>query len=129
MSTESPPPGVVVELQTNRWPFLPRSRTAFATGCIALSKNSLEKLPSGRLGDGTMKNEASVSTASFGLVEARQSRVSIGDSLREQRLLDRRFARVELAHEFGIDVHAQHFKSSLGEGRGHARAQFAQAKH
>ena len=34
-------------------------------GCIAFNKYSLEKLPSGRLGDGGMKKETSVVTASF----------------------------------------------------------------
>ncbi len=41
---------------------------------MARMRNSLEKLPSGRLGEGTMKNEASVSTASLALVEARNRR-------------------------------------------------------
>ena len=57
-------PGVVVELQTNKWPFLPFSRTAAATGCIARKRNSFEKLPSGRLGEGGMKKVTSVATAS-----------------------------------------------------------------
>ena len=64
ISTLSTAPGVVVELQTNRCPFLPFSRTAAATGCMARSRNSLEKLPSGRLGEGGMKKVTSVPTAS-----------------------------------------------------------------
>src|ERR1700730_10220559 len=45
-------------------PFLPAARTALATGCIAFNKYSVEKLPSGRLGDGGIKNVASVATVS-----------------------------------------------------------------
>src|SRR5690348_3454763 len=70
MRTASRAPGVVVELQTNRWFRLPAALTAFATDCIALSRNSLEKLPSGRLGEGGMKKVASVATAPLGSVVA-----------------------------------------------------------
>src|SRR5256885_7972818 len=64
-------PGVVVALQTKTWPFLRASFAACATGCMARIRNSFEKLPSGRLGVGTMKNDASVSIASRASVVAR----------------------------------------------------------
>src|SRR5258708_23265394 len=71
MRTPSMAPGVVVELQTNRWFFLPALLMALATGCIAFSKNSLEKLPSGRLGEGGIKNDTSVATIFRGSSVAR----------------------------------------------------------
>src|ERR1039458_5491044 len=64
IKTESTAPGVVVELQTNKWPFLPASFMALATGCMAFNKNPLEKLPSGKLGEGGMKKVTSVETVS-----------------------------------------------------------------
>src|SRR5579883_977917 len=68
--TASKDPGVVVELQTNRWFRLPDALMAFATDCIAFNRNSLEKLPSGLLGDGGMKKVASVATAPLGSIVA-----------------------------------------------------------
>src|SRR5204862_3062583 len=76
--TESTVPGVVVELLTKMWPFFPPARIALATGCIAFNKYSVEKLPSGRLGDGGIKNDASVATVSEGSsVARRRSRPSL----------------------------------------------------
>src|ERR1700736_3585051 len=72
ISTESTAPGVVVELQTKMCPFFPAARTALATGCIAFNKYSVAKLPSGRLGDGGIKNDASVATVSDGSSVARR---------------------------------------------------------
>src|ERR1019366_9524625 len=65
IKTASTAPGVVVELQTNKCPFLPAAFMALATGCMAFNKNSLEKLPSGKLGEGGMKKVASVVTVSL----------------------------------------------------------------
>ena len=94
ISTVSQAFGVVVELQTNRCPFLPDSRNALASGCMALSRNSFEKLPSGKLGEGGMKNDASVAiasrTSSVARQRARLEERSVGNGCLHRRYQARR---------------------------------------